>query len=106
MQIIFHLVLIFNHIANELFLNIKDIFYIQKITYSNFLILTYNKAHNYNLDSNFYNNKAENIKVSLLSLYYNILYSSVFDLFFWNKDDVSCQLFLTLLINISSTYKK
>lgn len=48
MQIIFCSILIFNHITNELSLNLKYIIYIKKEISFDILILEYVKPHNYN----------------------------------------------------------
>ena len=52
MQTIFCSVLTFNHIANKLFPNLKDIMHIKKKTPSDPLTLAYIKPHNYDQNSN------------------------------------------------------
>lgn len=73
MQTIFCLVLTFNHVTNKLSPNLKNIVHIKKKTFSDLLMLACIKSHNYVQDNN-----NEDTKISLLFLFFSIIYSPIF----------------------------
>ena len=91
MQIIFCSIFMFNHLANELFPNLKDIVRIKKKPPSDLLTLAHVKPHNYNQDSN-----EEDIKIPPSSPFYSILYSPAFVRSAHDIDDVSRKFFMAL----------
>ena len=92
MQTIFRSVLTFNHIANELSPNLKDIVRIKKETPSDPLTLAHVKPHNYDQDSN-----EEDIKIPPSSPFSSIVCSPAFVRSAHDTDNVSCKLFVALL---------
>ena len=91
MQTIFCSVLTFNHVANELSSNLKDVVHIKKATSSDPLTLAHIKPHNYNQDSN-----KEDIIIPLSSLFFTIVCLPTFVQLAHDTDDVSRKLFLAL----------
>ena len=96
MQTIFCLVFIFNHIANKLSPNLKDIVRIKKKTPSNPLMLARFKPHNYNQDSN-----KEDIKIPSLSPFSSTVCLSAFVQFAHDTNNISCKLFMALSMHQS-----
>lgn len=96
LQIIFCLVLTFNHVTNKFSQNLKDIVHIKKKAPFNPLTLACIKLHSYNLDSNLENNKDENTMISPLFLFSNILCSLAFVQSAYDTDEVFYQLFSIL----------
>ena len=92
MQTIFHLVLMFNHVINELSPNLIDIVHIKKEILSNLLTLGFVKPHNYDQDIN-----EEDIKIPFLSPFSCKICSSAFVWLAHDTNDVSHKLFVTLL---------
>lgn len=83
----------FNHIANKLPTNLKNIIYIKKNLFSNFLTLARVKSYNYNLDIN-----KKDSKIPLLSLFFYIVYSSFFVHSIYNTNNISHKLFMVLSV--------
>ena len=92
MQTIFYSVFMFNHVANKLPPNLKDIVRIKKKPPSNLLTLARVKPHNYNQDSN-----EENIKIPLSSLFSSIVCLPTFVQSTHSTNNVSQKLFVALL---------
>ncbi|MCJ1349321.1 hypothetical protein MMC31_007557 [Peltigera leucophlebia] len=91
MQTIFCSVLTFNHVANKLSPNLKDIVRIKKKTPSNPLTLARVKPHNYDQDSN-----EKDTKIPPSSPFSSTICSPVFVRSAHDTDDVSCKLFVAL----------
>ncbi|MCJ1348461.1 hypothetical protein MMC31_006693, partial [Peltigera leucophlebia] len=91
MQIIFHSVLTFNHVANELSPNLKDIVRIKKETPSDPLTLARVKPHNFDQDSN-----EEDNKIPPSSPFSSTICSPAFVRLAHDTDDVSRKLFVAL----------
>lgn len=91
MQTIFCSVFTFNHVTNELSLNLKDIVRIKKKTSSNPLTPAYIQPHNYNQDSN-----EENTKIPPLSLLSSIVCSLAFVRLANDTNNIFRKLFVTL----------
>ena len=91
MQTIFRSVLTFNHVANELSPNLKDIVRIKKETPSDPLTLARVKPHNYDQDSN-----EEDIKIPPSSPFSSTVCSPAFVRSAHDTDDVSRKLFVAL----------
>ena len=94
MQTIFYLVLTFNHVANKLSPNLKDIVRIKRKTPSDLLTLVHVKPHNYNQDSN-----EEDTKIASLSLSSSAICLLLFVQLAYDIDDVSCKFFVTLPVH-------
>lgn len=94
MQIIFCLVFTFNHIANELFPNLKDIMRIKKETLSNFLMLLHVNPHNYDQDNN-----EKDTKIPPLSPFSSTVCSLAFIQLAHHTNNVSRRVFITLLVH-------
>lgn len=88
----------FNYIANNLSLNLKNIVCIKKEIFSNFLTMICIKFHNYNLDTN-----EKNIKICSLSLFSNKIYLSAFVQLTYDINEISCKIFIVLLAHQAST---
>lgn len=99
LQTIFCLVLTFNYVTNKLSQSFKNIIRIKKNAFSNSLTLAHIKSHNYDLDSNFENNKDKNTMVLFLSPFSSIPCSSTFVQSTCNTDEIFCQLFSILLVD-------
>ena len=91
MKIIFCLVLTFNHAANELSPNLKEIVRIKKETSSDSLMLAHIKPHNYDQDSN-----EEDIKIPPSFLFSSTVCLPIFVQSAHNTNDISCKLFVAL----------
>lgn len=91
MQTIFHLVFIFDHVANKLPPNLKDIVCMKKDTPFNPLMLACIKPHNYDQDRN-----EVDTKISSLFLFSSTVYSSAFVQLAHNTNDISCKFFVIL----------
>ena len=91
MQTIFRSVLTFNHVANKLSPNLKNIVRIKKETPSDPLTLACVKPHNYNQDNN-----EEDIKISPSSPFSSTVCSPAFVRLAHDTDDVSRKLFVAL----------
>ena len=91
MQIIFCLVFTFNHVANKLFSNLKNIVHNKKKPPSNFLTLAHVQSHNYNQDSN-----EENIKIPFLFQFSSTICLFVFVRSAYDTNNVSYKFFVAL----------
>ena len=91
MQTIFRSVLTFNHVANELSPNLKDIVRIKKKTPSDLLTLARVKSHNYNQDNN-----KEDIKIPSSSPFSSTVCSPAFVQSAHDTDNISRKLFVAL----------
>lgn len=98
MQTIFCSVLTFNHVANELSPNLKNIVRIKRKTPSDLLTLARLKPYNYDQDSN-----EDNTKIPLLSPFSSTLCSPASIELAHDIDNISHKLFVALPVHQART---